>query len=81
MINGQGTMTMLGGSLPHPEVEAVMALAGRHFVSIPELEVAAGKKIAEMFKLPEGYTALVTSGAAARDAIRTGWHFDGMKRA
>jgi len=27
IINGQGTMTMLGGSLPRPEVEAVMALA------------------------------------------------------
>jgi uncharacterized pyridoxal phosphate-dependent enzyme len=64
IINGQGTMTTLGGSLPWPEVETVMALAGQHFVSIPELEVAAGKKIAEMLKLPEGYTALVTSGAA-----------------
>jgi L-seryl-tRNA(Ser) seleniumtransferase len=65
VINGQGTMTMLGGSLMRPEVEAVMAMAGRHFVSIPELEVAAGKRIAEMLKLPEGCTALVTSGAAA----------------
>src|SRR5881296_1267093 len=65
VINCEGTMTMLGGSLPHPELEAVMMQAGRHFVSIPELEVAAGNKIAEMLKLPEGYTALVTSGAAA----------------
>jgi len=65
IINGQGTMTMLGGSLPRPEVEQVMALGGRHFVSIPELEVAAGKRIAEMLKLPEGYSALVTAGAAA----------------
>jgi len=64
VINGQGTMTVLGGSLPRPEVEAVMALAGQHFVSIPELEVVAGRKIAELLKLPEGYTALVTSGAA-----------------
>ena len=40
-------------------------MAGQHFVSVPELEVAAGKRIAEMLKLPEGYTALVTSGAAA----------------
>src|SRR6202008_3808992 len=32
---------------------------------IPAREVAAGKRIAEMLKLPEGYTALVTSGAAA----------------
>jgi uncharacterized pyridoxal phosphate-dependent enzyme len=65
VINGQGTMTMLGGSLMRPEVEAVMAMAGKHFVSIPDLEVAAGKRIAEMLKLPEGYAALVTSGAAA----------------
>ncbi len=65
VINGQGTMTMLGGSLMRPEVEAVMALAGQHFVSIPELEVAAGNRIAEMLKLPAGYSALVTSGAAA----------------
>jgi uncharacterized pyridoxal phosphate-dependent enzyme len=70
VINCQGTMTMLGGSLLRPELEAVMALAGRHFVSMPELEVAAGKRIAEMLKLPEGYTALVTSGAAA--AIQSG---------
>jgi uncharacterized pyridoxal phosphate-dependent enzyme len=70
VINCEGTMTMLGGSLPHPELEAVMTLAGRHFVSIPALEVAAGNRIAEMLKLPEGYTALVTSGAAA--AIQSG---------
>jgi uncharacterized pyridoxal phosphate-dependent enzyme len=70
VINCQGTMTMLGGSLPHPELEAVMAEAGQHFVSIPELEVAAGNKISQMLKLPEGYTALVTSGAAA--AIESG---------
>src|SRR5712691_10784297 len=65
VINGQGTMTMLGGSLMRPEVEAVMALGSLHFCSIPELEVAAGKRIADMLKLPDGYTALVTSGAAA----------------
>src|ERR1700678_180721 len=70
VINANGTMTVLGGSLPHPELESVMTMAGRHFVSIPELEVAAGKRIAEMLKLPEGYTALVTSGAAA--AIQSG---------
>src|SRR5690242_10086848 len=65
VINGQGTMTVLGGSLPRPEVEEVMALGGQHFVSIVELEVAAGKRITEMLKLPEGYDALVTAGAAA----------------
>ena len=64
VINGQGTMTTLGGSLPRPEVEAVMAEAGKHFVSIAELEVAVGKRIAELLKLPQEYTGLVTSGAA-----------------
>src|ERR1700719_4829226 len=39
VINCEGTMTMLGGSVLRPELEAVMAQAGRHFVSIPELEV------------------------------------------
>jgi uncharacterized pyridoxal phosphate-dependent enzyme len=70
VINCEGTMTMLGGSILRPELEAVMAQAGRHFVTMPELEVAAGKRIAEMLKLPDGYTALVTSGAAA--AIQSG---------
>jgi len=70
VINGQGTMTTLGGSIIRPEVEAVMALATQHFVSIPDLERAAGERISQMLKLPEGYSALVTSGAAA--AIQSG---------
>src|ERR1700730_3105526 len=65
VINGQGTMTMLGGSLMRPEVESVMAQAGCHFVNIPELEGTAGKHIAETLKLPADYSALVTCGAAA----------------
>ena len=70
VINAEGTMTMLGGSLIRPEVEAVMATAAKHFVSIPGLEDAAGKRIAQMLKLPQGYSALVTSGAAG--AIQSG---------
>jgi len=70
VINAEGTMTTLGGSLIRPEVEVIMAQASRHFVSIPGLEEAAGKRIAQMLKLPEGYGALVTSGAAA--AIQSG---------
>ncbi|HEV2698102.1 MAG TPA: aminotransferase class V-fold PLP-dependent enzyme [Terriglobales bacterium] len=70
VINAEGTMTMLGGSLIRPEVEAVMAQAAHHFVSIPGLEAAAGKRIAQMLKLPQGYSALVTSGAAG--AIQSG---------
>ena len=65
IINAVGTMTVLGGSLLRPELEAVMAQAGRHFVPVVELEVAAGKRISEMLKLPAGYDAIVTCGAAA----------------
>ena len=67
-LRGLGVEPMefpLGGSLMRPEVEAAMALASQHFCSIPELEVAAGKRIAEMLRLPADYTGLVTSGAAA----------------
>ena len=70
VINAEGTMTMLGGSLIRPEVEAVMAQAANHFVSIPALEAAAGKRIAQMLNLPQDYSALVTSGAAG--AIQSG---------
>ena len=65
VINCEGTMTVLGGSILRPELEAVMAQAGRHFVRIADLEVAAGKRISELLKLPEGYSAIVPSGAAA----------------
>lgn len=65
VINGQGTMTYLGGSLPHPEIEAVMSMAAQHFVVVADLERAAGKRICEMLKLPAEYDAIVTCGAAA----------------
>ena len=71
VINGQGTMTYLGGSLMRPEAETVMKLASLHFVNINDLEAVVGKRIAEMLKLPQGYSALVTSGAAS--AIQNGY--------
>src|SRR6266702_8686439 len=54
VINCEGTMTMLGGSLPHPELEAGMMEAGRHVVGIDKVEVGGGNKIAGVLKLPEG---------------------------
>jgi L-seryl-tRNA(Ser) seleniumtransferase len=65
VINGEGTMTVLGGSLPRPEVEAVMALASQYFVAVVDLERAAGRRIVELLKLPADYDAIVTCGAAA----------------
>src|SRR6266700_494841 len=61
----QQRLTGFGASLPRPEVAAVMALAAEHFVSIVELEQAAGKRVVELLKLPADYDAIVTCGAAA----------------
>ncbi|MGH9617783.1 MAG: L-seryl-tRNA selenium transferase, partial [Acidobacteriaceae bacterium] len=65
VINAAGTYTELGGSLMPPEVMEAIRIGNDNFVDINELEVAAGKKIAELCKMPAGYTGLVTGGAAA----------------
>lgn len=65
VINAAGTYTALGGSLMAPEVMEVMRLGNEQFVNINDLEVAAGKRMAEMCRMPAGYTGLVTGGAAA----------------
>ncbi len=70
VINCEGTMTMLGGSFFAPSLRLSWPWLAAILSAFPELEVAAGKRIAEMLKLPDGYTALVTSGAAA--AIQSG---------
>src|ERR1700743_2841849 len=65
LININGTVTVIGGSLMAPEVMELMRQGNEHFVAIDELETAAGKFIAKLCKLPAGYTGLVTGGAAA----------------
>jgi len=65
LMNGSGTLTVIGGSLIPPEVEAVMRMASEHFVVIDDLERAVGQRIAQLLKLPYGYTGLITAGAAA----------------
>jgi D-glucosaminate-6-phosphate ammonia-lyase len=62
VINATGYVTRLGGSLMLPEVIEAMASAARSFVSMAELEEAAGRVIAEITGAEAGY---VTSGAAA----------------
>jgi L-seryl-tRNA(Ser) seleniumtransferase len=65
LININGTLTVIGGSVMAPEVMELIRQGNRHCVSIDDLEVAAGKFIAKICKSPEGYTGLVTGGAAA----------------
>jgi seryl-tRNA(Sec) selenium transferase len=65
LINVNGTVTVIGGSVMHPAVMELMRRGNEHFVLIDELEIAAGKFIANLCKSPAGYTGLVTAGAAA----------------
>ena len=62
IINGNGTQTILGGSIMDPEVAEAMAEASRTMVVLEELNEAAGQLIAEHTGAEAG---LVTSGAAA----------------
>jgi seryl-tRNA(Sec) selenium transferase len=65
LVNINGTITVIGGSVMKPEVMELMRQGNQHFVLIDELEIAAGKFIAKLCKSPAGYTGLVTAGAAA----------------
>jgi seryl-tRNA(Sec) selenium transferase len=65
LVNINGTVTVIGGSVMAPEVMELMRRGNEHFVLIDDLEVAAGKFIAKLCKSPAGYTGLVTAGAAA----------------
>ena len=65
LVNVNGTITVMGGSVMKPEVMELIRQGNQHFVMIDELEVAAGKFIAKLCKSPAGYTGLVTGGAAA----------------
>jgi seryl-tRNA(Sec) selenium transferase len=65
LVNINGTVTVIGGSVMKPEVMELIRLGNQHFVLIDDLEVAAGKFIAKLCKSPAGYTGLVTGGAAA----------------
>ncbi|MGB2633070.1 MAG: hypothetical protein WAM58_03955, partial [Candidatus Acidiferrum sp.] len=65
LVNINGTVTVIGGSVMKPEVMELIRRGNEHFVLIDELEVAAGRFIAKICKSPAGYTGLVTGGAAA----------------
>lgn len=65
LVNINGTVTVIGGSVMRPEVMELIRRGNEHFVLIDDLEIAAGRFIAKLCKSPAGYTGLVTAGAAA----------------
>lgn len=68
VINGNATLTRLGGSIMPPEVVAAMADASKHFVDIIELQKRVGEEIA---KLTHNEAAYVSCGAAAALTLST----------
>lgn len=68
IINGMGTVTVVGGSLMPPEVTAAMEEAGCSFVSVPDLQEKAGAHLAQLLGVPG---AMVTAGAASAIAVAT----------
>ena len=61
IVNAQGNVTRIGGSIMAPAVLESMAEASRHFVSIEELNEKIGQRIAGLM---ETEAAMVCSGAA-----------------
>ena len=68
LINALSTYTRLGGSIMPPEVVAAMIEAAHTHVNIEELQVAVGKRIAE---LTHNEAAYVATGAAAGLVLAT----------
>ena len=68
VINATGSVTMLGGSTPAPEVKEAMDRADGAYVPLMELEDRAGEAIAKMVDVPAAY---ITSGAGSALTLAT----------
>ena len=68
VINATGSVTMLGGSTPIPEVREAMAQADGAYIPLMELQEAAGNAIARMVNVPAAY---ITSGAGSALMLAT----------
>ena len=68
LINARGTWTYLSASLELPEVRAAQVEAAQHFVNIFDLQIAAGRRLAQLTGAESG---MITSGAAGAMAVAT----------
>ena len=68
VINATGSVTMLGGSTPAPEVKEAMERAEGAYIPLMELEETAGAAIAKMVDVPAAY---ITSGAGSALTLAT----------
>ena len=68
IINAIGSLSLLGGSTPAPEVKAAMERADGAYVPLMELEEKAGQAVANMVDVPAAY---LTSGAGSALTLAT----------
>ena len=68
IINAIGSVTMLGGSTPVPEVKEAMEQADVAYIPLVELEEKAGQAIADIVDVPAAY---ITSGAGSALTLAT----------
>ena len=68
VINATGSVTMLGGSTPVPEVTEAIARANSAYIPLMELQERAGAAIARMVDVPAAY---ITSGAGSALMLAT----------
>jgi L-seryl-tRNA(Ser) seleniumtransferase len=78
IINAAGTLTRFGGSTMPPEVMAALVAAGRSFVDMEELHLAAGRRIAALIGVEAAH---VCAGAAAGITLMAAACMSGTARA
>ena len=61
LINASGNATLVGGSIMPPEVTDAMATASRHFVDIPQLHQAAGRRLAALIGVEAAHVCACAS--------------------
>ncbi len=68
IINAVGSVTLLGGSTPNPEVKDAMERANSAYIPLEHLEEKAGQAIADLIGVPAAY---ITSGGGSALTLAT----------
>ena len=74
VVNATGSVTLLGGSTPLPEVKEAMAAADGAYIPLIELEQFVGDRVAELVGVPAAY---ITSGAGSALTLATAAYMAG----
>ena len=81
IVNARGTISYLGGSIPHPEVMESMVEASRSFVNTYELERAVGQRLAALTRNEGAFVAVSAAAGLLLAAAAVMAGTDEQKRA